>query len=115
MVRHVPVAHAPVHGDHLVLNWQVRFSPANALGIDLNVPVEHELSLARGVESFPDLPLRLAARYPFLVPRPDQRGALALEFTTVAHFRAYFRPVVLWVIHCSTVVRKPGRERLSWF
>jgi hypothetical protein len=80
MVGSVPVAHAPVHGDHLFLNWQVRFPAANAFGVDLNVPVEHELSLARGVESSPNLTERLVGRYPSLVPR-----ALALEFAAVAH------------------------------
>src|SRR5437762_1911557 len=86
MVGPAPVAHAPVHSDHLVLNWQVRFPPANALGIDLKVPVEHDLSLARGIEPFPDLPERLARRYPPLVPR-----ALALELAAVAHGPGHLR------------------------
>jgi hypothetical protein len=90
MVWPVPVAHPPVHGGYLIFDRQVRFSPANAVGVDLNVPVAHELILARVVEFFPGLTLRLVAWYPFVVPRPDRRGALILEFTTGAHFDPTF-------------------------
>src|SRR5437868_9103578 len=112
MVRPVPVAHTPVHGDHLVLNWQVRFAPGNVFDVDLKVPVEQDLSLARGVEPFPGLPERLAGRYPSLVP-----WLLALEFAAVAHGSGHLSAdrAHCWDVPCRGPSPRPWADALSFF